>query len=244
LANYLYFSVNKKKTRRIGLGKFIFIFLLFISGILFCSYILYPPSFKLSKVRYISRILPSEEVSISEEIPYRQLNVETFRNQFTTLGHSILLNEEELYNFFVMAEYFGKKWGISLDIYLTFASIESDFRTSALSNKNCKGIFQISQICLDQYNSYNGFTYNHDDMYTMWSAFEVMSWYIRWLLERDIVENHFQAYTAYNVGIGNYYRYKRSYNLGLFPDGRSYMVKDKYHIVHKDVNLALEASYK
>jgi hypothetical protein len=117
------------------------------------------------------------------------------------------ISEREQVIFDYLASKYTKKYGLPIHIPYLFALIESDFHTNAFNTStSATGLFQITPICLQEFNNLTGLNYTMGDMYDIEKNFEVSMWYIHRLVTHFKVplNNTYILYGAYNMGPGNF----------------------------------------
>lgn len=127
------------------------------------------------------------------------------------------------------AKYWTNEYNINLDFFLALMYVESNYKTTATSYKNCRGLGQVSHDALDQFNAAmwkdRRTVYTWGDMYDYERNIEVACWYLDWLWEHRIQE------------VGNSSRrYIQSYNYGR-TGVRNAINKNEYTYADKIITL-------
>jgi hypothetical protein len=116
----------------------------------------------------------------------------------------VLLVERDQIVFDYLATKYCNLYGLPDYIPYLFAFLESDFSASAMSHKEAFGLFQVTPICLEEYNNFHLVKFAHEDLSDMEISFEVAMWYINRLIVHYQVpledSNPYLLYTAYNLG--------------------------------------------
>ena len=108
----------------------------------------------------------------------------------------------------------------NLDAYyqtnpLIIEIIESNGNTKAVSFKDAKGIMQITEICLNDYNKINNTNYTEDDLFIADINKNIANWYIskripQLLKEHRIKTNVMNVLICYNGGINECLKYQKT----------------------------------
>jgi hypothetical protein len=119
--------------------------------------------------------------------------------------------------------YQNQKTGIPIYIIMSLIDTESEFVSSAdsfIDASNGRGLTQISEIALYEYNRYHKNKYTSQDLYSIdinleigcWMLLQVKKVYPKIVGIEQLSWN--DAYIAYNVGWSNYTNYKKDYYNG------------------------------
>lgn len=112
---------------------------------------------------------------------------------------------------------FQMKEKYDLPLYIIFAIIdtESEFHrniNSRIGKKYGRGLMQVSEICLQDFNDKSGERKrSKDDLYYIGVNMNIGCWYFSRLYNLKMINSYDEAYVAYNVGIGNFTKYKNKY---------------------------------
>lgn len=98
--------------------------------------------------------------------------------------------------------------------------MESEFNPKAVSNKNANGLFQITQIALDEYNKNNEDKYTLEDMFDIDKNIKVRNWYFDYQGERG------PAINPKNLPVVKLAKQLAGYNMGS-PALGEYLVKQR-----------------
>lgn len=108
----------------------------------------------------------------------------------------------------------------NLDAYyktnpLIIEIIESNGNAKAISIKDAKGIMQITEICLSDYNKINNTNYTEDDLFIVDINKTIANWYIskripQLLKEHKIKINVMNVLICYNGGINTCLEYQKT----------------------------------
>ena len=111
----------------------------------------------------------------------------------------------------------------NLDAYyktnpLIIEIIESNGNAKAISFKDAKGIMQITEICLNDYNKINNTNYTEDDLFITNINKTIANWYIskripQLLREHKIKTNVMNVLICYNGGINTCLEYQKTKHL-------------------------------
>jgi hypothetical protein len=112
------------------------------------------------------------------------------------------LSLEDKRRFVENVEIYSRKFMIDPRLFYVFASIESDFYLKAYNRRTkATGIFQITPICLREYNNYHVNKLTLDNMFEMSHSFEVTGWYINRLKHHYKIPYQFRdLYWSFNAG--------------------------------------------
>src|SRR5574344_2064832 len=95
---------------------------------------------------------------------------------------------------------YTKKYNIQQELMLALFITESNMYSHARSNKDCRGLGQISKDTLQFFNNKTGKNYSWEkDIYDYEKNIEVSCWYVRWLYSCSSFDNHYLL-IAYNAG--------------------------------------------
>lgn len=129
---------------------------------------------------------------------------------------------------------FEMKEKYNLPLYVIFALIDTEsefYRTanSPLGKSSGRGLLQVSEICLKDFNNKSGQKVKTvNDLYYIYDNMNIGCWYFSRLYNLKSIYTYSQAYIAYNVGIGNYEKYKYNYLNNYMPDGSKYNALKRY----------------
>lgn len=156
------------------------------------------------------------------------------------------LSDKDIEFIYNVAEYYCKIREVPLDFFMSMGSEESGFdkyADSFLGPSNGRGIWQVSEAALNDFNDkyawkFNKF-YTPSDLYDVKINVEVATWaYKRNFIYGDIEsEDNECAVIAYNVGAGYYKDNKYDLTVNKKYKGRDYKHLDKvlksYNILYK-----------
>lgn len=140
---------------------------------------------------------------------------------------------EEIYTKEIALNVFKQNQETGLPIPLIYAIIatESDLHKEANSKAGAKfgrGLMQVSEIGLTDYNWKHGTTYTSSDLYNISINLEIGCW-IYLQNENYIHSSNFTyLYVAYNIGAKKYNRYKEYYLNDRYPNGDKYMALNRF----------------
>lgn len=123
---------------------------------------------------------------------------------------------------------FQMKEKYNLPLYIIFSIIdtESEFyrvANSRIGKENGRGLMQVSEVCLKDFNNKSGEKIRtKDELYYIYVNMNIGCWYYSRLYNLKAINNYDEAYVAYNVGIGNFQKYKNKYLNNKLPDNSSY----------------------
>lgn len=188
-----------------------------------------PPEYVLS--------MPQLELEFEDEpvyFPHKEyLFVENIID-FSKISR-IGLNEREQAVFDFLANKYVKKYNLPDYIPYLFAAIESDFTINAFNLKtSATGLFQITPICLEEYNRNHQIKYTLLDLYEIEKNFEVSMWYINRLITLYKIpyseDDVYALYVAYNMGPGGFANINKT--------GIPSTIQNRYNKQAEQVNLA------
>jgi hypothetical protein len=151
----------------------------------------------------VERTQQQQEVEVIS-INYINVNEVIDYSELKNIG---LKDERSQAVFDFLAQKYTEKYDLPVYIPYLFALIESDFYSTAYNEKTmATGLFQITPICLADFNRYNRSAYTMYDMYDVEMNFEVSMWYINRLITYYKVpkDDPYTLYSVYNMGPGNY----------------------------------------
>ncbi len=111
----------------------------------------------------------------------------------------------------------AEKHGLPQKAGFMLVHIESDFRKNAVSICKAKGLCQVTEVCLKEYNNCNTVKYTMEDMFDPEKNLEVGFWYYsrilnhydkcyKYITRTDLQTELRDAYIAYNYGAPSFNR--------------------------------------
>src|SRR5574344_12487 len=136
---------------------------------------------------YQIKLMNLEEEKISSQINY----IDLYKS------HKEKISTREIYDKTLI---YTKKYNIQQELMLALFITESNMYSHARSNKDCRGLGQISKDTLQFFNNKTGKNYSWEkDIYDYEKNIEVSCWYVRWLYSCSSFDNHYLL-IAYNAG--------------------------------------------
>lgn len=161
---------------------------------------------------------PNVQITINEIVDTVEVNVEEIE-KIPDVEVYILLNSKlKLHNFEIeKIKNCVEKYTDSLEQYFTMIGlycVESHFNPKADSYMGAKygrGLGQVSEIALEEYNRKNNTDYKPTDLYDIETNIKISCWLI------SFYENHYgftkdESIMAYNMGCGNIRKGNYNYN--------------------------------
>jgi soluble lytic murein transglycosylase-like protein len=141
-----------------------------------------------------------------------------------------------------------QKTGIEPYVIYAIIETESDFTKEAksfLGAPSGRGLMQVSEVALKEYNNWHRKKYVKKDLYNISINLEVGCWYYTKLVDYTKTRMYRNLYVAYNVGPYEYNLNSQFYMNNTFPDKRYYGALKRfdnyyhkyYYIFYKDFNL-------
>jgi soluble lytic murein transglycosylase-like protein len=120
-------------------------------------------------------------------------------------------------------------YNIDKNLILALASVESDFLPTAnsyLGPEYGRGILQVSEIALLDYNNRTGNSYEPQDLYDYNICIDIGCWVYKQNIKYGVLNNTDDLVIAYNTGHGTYKRQKDYLLNGHYSNGRKYTYLD------------------
>jgi hypothetical protein len=139
-------------------------------------------------------IIPIEIVVEDEEKDTKQLAIDFCKYDYSKKIAEEVIFQCEKYN---------------LPVYVVYAIIytESEFKSKALSNKSCRGLIQVSESCLQDYNNKHTEQYTFDEMYDIRKNLQVGIWHYQRYRKYVENDNWVALYAIYNNGLTGYNKF-------------------------------------
>lgn len=139
------------------------------------------------------------------------------------------VSRETALGIYEAAERASIAYNIDKNLILALASVESDFLPTAnsyLGPEYGRGILQVSEIALLDYNNRTGSAYKPQDLYDYNICINVGCWIYKQNIKYGVINNTDDLVIAYNTGHGTYKRQKEYLLNGYYNDGRKYTYLD------------------
>ena len=156
----------------------------------------------------IENFIPQENIIIEPEqkLSILEQSIAICKNEYAEkIAHAVLRESE--------------RQGIPIPVIYALIGTESDrtrtasitiedsgyFNPKAKSSAQCRGLMQISQNALDDFNAFNKFEHNYswDEMFEIDKNIEVGVWHFTRYIP-SVGEDWVNLYIVYNTGYGNY----------------------------------------
>lgn len=165
-----------------------------------------------------TRIIAPTEVGqidlIEERLTVIEKDYEMFLQEvyYTSLKEKINkpYADEILHNVNLQSE----KTGLDREVILAIIATESEFYHKINSRKGAKygrGLMQVSEIGLQEYNNWTNSNYNVKELYDIGINIEIGCWLFLHNKRFCSAETIRELYVVYNVGCGNYKNYSKFY---------------------------------
>lgn len=135
----------------------------------------------------------------------------------------------------ILAEciFINHKYNFKYYEILAVIDAESEFKVKARSKLNCKGLMQVSQYALKDYNDFH--KNKIYDLYNIENNLEVGFWFLDRIRTKLNTDDFHEIYVAYNVGFSYYKKHKEELLNGIYKG-------DKYNALNR--YLEKEKKYK
>lgn len=135
----------------------------------------------------------------------------------------------------ILAEciFINHKYNFKYYEILAVIDAESEFKVKARSKLNCKGLMQVSQYALKDYNDFH--KNKIYDLYNIENNLEVGFWFLDRIRTKLNTDDFHEIYVAYNVGLSYYKKHKEELLNGIYKG-------DKYNALNR--YLEKEKKYK
>lgn len=147
------------------------------------------------------------------------------------------VSRETALGIYEAAERASIAYNIDKNLILALASVESDFIPTAnsyLGPEYGRGILQVSEIALLDYNNRTGSSYEPQDLYDYNICIEVGCWIYKQNIKYGVLNNTDDLVIAYNTGHGTYKKQKEYLLNGYYSDGRKYTYLDNVKIATQE----------
>lgn len=135
------------------------------------------------------------------------------------------VSRETALGIYEAAERASIAYNIDKNLILALASVESDFLPTAnsyLGPEYGRGILQVSEIALLDYNNRTGSSYEPQDLYDYNICIDIGCWVYKQNIKYGVLNNTDDLVIAYNTGHGTYKRQKDYLLNGYYSNGRKY----------------------
>ena len=151
------------------------------------------------EITYTEQIPKIEEVIVTTNI------IEEKKSEEKNTKQLALDICEYYYSLEIADEIFKQCEEYKLPVYVIYALIdtESEMYNKAKSKKNCRGLCQVSEGCLIDYNKVHKQEYEFDDMYDVRKNIQVGIWYYQ-RHRKEVNDDWVQLYAIYNNGLAGY----------------------------------------
>jgi hypothetical protein len=143
----------------------------------------------------------------------------------------------------------SSKYNIDFDAFLVLGAVESNFLKNAVSKAGAKygrGIWQVSEIALADYNRVNGTNYKYSELFDVKINAEIAAWMFVYNIYYGVTNRYDDLYIAYNIGNKAWRRDAEIIKSGI-KDGQNwkrvnhYLAKlDKTNILKKELAIVSE----
>ena len=173
-----------------------------ISGLLEYKYIennyILRPTISSAQISYSDMILQAQkqEQKLKEESLLKIIQLSKFR-----------VSKETARGIYEAAERASIVYNIDKNLILALASVESDFLPTAnsyLGPEYGRGILQVSEIALLDYNNRTGNSYEPQDLYDYNICIDIGCWIYKQNIKYGVLNNTDDLVIAYNTGHGTY----------------------------------------
>lgn len=203
-----------------------------ISGLLEYKYIennyIPRPTISSAQISYSDMILQAQkqEKKLKEESLLKIIQLSKFR-----------VSKETARGIYEAAERASIIYNIDKNLILALASVESDFLPTAnsyLGPEYGRGILQVSEIALLDYNNRTGNSYEPQDLYDYNICIDIGCWIYKQNIKYGVLNNTDDLVIAYNTGHGTYKRQKDYLLNGYYSNGRKYKYLDNVKATTKE----------
>lgn len=193
-----------------------------ISGLLEYNYIennyvsISRPTIASAQISYSDMLLQAQkqEKKLKEESLLKIIQLSKFR-----------VSKDTARGIYEAAERASIIYNIDKNLILALASVESDFLPTAnsyLGPEYGRGILQVSEIALLDYNNRTGNSYEPQDLYDYNICIDIGCWIYKQNIKYGVLNNTDDLVIAYNTGHGTYKRQKDYLLNGYYSNGRKY----------------------
>jgi soluble lytic murein transglycosylase-like protein len=178
------------------------------------------PTISSAQISYSDMVLQAQkqEKKLKEESLLKIIQLSKFR-----------VSKETARGIYEAAERASIIYNIDKNLILALASVESDFLPTAnsyLGPEYGRGILQVSEIALLDYNNRTGNSYEPQDLYDYNICIDIGCWVYKQNIKYGVLNNTDDLVIAYNTGHGTYKRQKDYLLNGHYSNGRKYTYLD------------------
>lgn len=178
------------------------------------------PTISSAQISYSDMILQAQkqEKKLKEESLLKIIQLSKFR-----------VSKDTARGIYEAAERASIVYNIDKNLILALASVESDFLPTAnsyLGPEYGRGILQVSEIALLDYNNRTGNSYEPQDLYDYNICIDIGCWVYKQNIKYGVLNNTDDLVIAYNTGHGTYKRQKDYLLNGHYSNGRKYTYLD------------------
>jgi soluble lytic murein transglycosylase-like protein len=178
------------------------------------------PTISSAQISYSDMILQAQkqDKKLKEESLLKIIQLSKFR-----------VSKETARGIYEAAERASIIYNIDKNLILALASVESDFLPTAnsyLGPEYGRGILQVSEIALLDYNNRTGNSYEPQDLYDYNICIDIGCWVYKQNIKYGVLNNTDDLVIAYNTGHGTYKRQKDYLLNGHYSNGRKYTYLD------------------
>jgi soluble lytic murein transglycosylase-like protein len=186
------------------------------------------PTISSAQISYSDMILQAQkqEKKLKEESLLKIIQLSKFR-----------VSKETARGIYEAAERASIVYNIDKNLILALASVESDFLPTAnsyLGPEYGRGILQVSEIALLDYNNRTGNSYEPQDLYDYNICIDIGCWVYKQNIKYGVLNNTDDLVIAYNTGHGTYKRQKDYLLNGHYSNGRKYTYLDNVKATTKE----------
>jgi soluble lytic murein transglycosylase-like protein len=186
------------------------------------------PTISSAQISYSDMILQAQkqEKKLKEESLIKIIQLSKFR-----------VSKDTARGIYEAAERASIIYNIDKNLILALASVESDFLPTAnsyLGPEYGRGILQVSEIALLDYNNRTGNSYEPQDLYDYNICIDIGCWVYKQNIKYGVLNNTDDLVIAYNTGHGTYKRQKDYLLNGHYSNGRKYTYLDNVKATTKE----------
>jgi soluble lytic murein transglycosylase-like protein len=186
------------------------------------------PTISSAQISYSDMVLQAQkqEKKLKEESLLKIIQLSKFR-----------VSKETARGIYEAAERASIIYNIDKNLILALASVESDFLPTAnsyLGPEYGRGILQVSEIALLDYNNRTGNSYEPQDLYDYNICIDIGCWIYKQNIKYGVLNNTDDLVIAYNTGHGTYKRQKDYLLNGHYSNGRKYTYLDNVKATTKE----------
>ena len=128
----------------------------------------------------------------------------------------------------------SSKYGIEKSLIYAMIAQESMFNSNALSKKNAKGLMQITNVALKDYNEHCNMNYMENDLFETSINIKIGCWTLLKQKEYIHSDDISDCVISYNSGCTNFNLYKTKYRLEYKYKDKVYQYKKYFEEKHEN----------